>query len=417
MGKPIDEDRPDNSTSKVVMFKNTRRVIKIPPNFQTGTENYPIEVPGLPSMAITFSPPDHKLILSKNLNPYALLRIENEVDFDKLSKSNMTDKNLSFIQTIPDFIFSQKTLHYALEMYHGCYDTDNIMSKCLELNDYQAVSKISLLDGRYCDSLAFQLSGFKKYMESFVLDLDSIFLNKESYDNVKEKDQDFVEFVVKNIQDFSDKNYNSPRFNNSPEHDLSSSSSLDSIRQWGDDVEHQGGCESPCEVGGDVKQGVTNYVHSLKSDDSSPPISSVSQLVSQTKIRKQNTEEFIEFEVKDEKTKEIIETASYLIEFYIKKIYVSENHILMQNVLMKCIEFWLGNNLPVPILENVLLKNMDKYFYPLSILLFCKNFNNETEFDDFVKDDKKDSVGFLKEFSTKFCLQLCSMVLENVNKA
>ncbi|RZC33446.1 hypothetical protein BDFB_002647 [Asbolus verrucosus] len=169
---------------------------------------------------------------------------------------------------------------------------------------------------------------------------------------------------------------------------------------------------------GDIRQSMTHYVQSLKSNDSSPPISSVSKRVSESENiqkRPRNDESFIDLEIKDKETKDIIENASKLIEFYIKKIYVSENHILMQNVLMKCIEFWLTNNLPVPILENVLLKNMDKYFYPLSILLFCKNFSNGLD-EEIIKDNKRDSAGFLKEFSTKFCLHLCSMVLENVNK-
>lgn len=114
----------------------------------------------------------------------------------------------------------------------------------------------------------------------------------------------------------------------------------------------------------------------------------------------------------DKKTKEAVDAASYIVQFYIEKIYTSENLILMQNVLMRCIEFWLANRLPVVVLENILLKNLDKYFYPLSILLFCKDFN-----DDDASPDDKPAKGFLKEFSTKFCLELCSMVLDNVNKS
>lgn len=112
--------------------------------------------------------------------------------------------------------------------------------------------------------------------------------------------------------------------------------------------------------------------------------------------------------------KEAVDAASYIVEFYIEKIYSSENLILMQNVLMRCIEFWLSSHLPVVVLESILLKNMDKYFYPLSILLFCKDFNED---DDDTLPDVKPTKGFLKEFSTKFCLELCSMVLDNVNKS
>ena len=62
-------------------------------------------------------------------------------------------------------------------------------------------------------------------------------------------------------------------------------------------------------------------------------------------------------QIKNKQAKEVLDKASFVVEFYIKKIYQSENHILMQNILLKCIEFWLTNNLPVIILENILLKN------------------------------------------------------------
>lgn len=396
----------------MIIFKNTRRVIKFPNNFDGNSDNFPVEVPGLPSMAITFNPADHRLLFVKKYVPYAVLQIENDEDFEQMSKPpTKSTSPLSFLQNIPKFKFGQKTLHYALETYHGYYDSENVMAKCLDMNNYQGASKIAMLNGHFGDSLGFQLTAFKKYMDSSDIDLDSIFVNKEIYDNIKEKEQDFVEFVVKNIQeDFGERHYI-----NSPARILSSSSSLDSIRHWGDDVEHQGGCESPCEMSdiGDIRQSMSHYVQSLKSNENSPPITSVSKRVSESDSIKKKTFEFIDLEIKDKETQDVIENASKLIEFYITKIYVSENHILMQNVLMKCIEFWLSNNLPVPILENVLLKNMDKYFYPLSILLFCKNFTN----DDEIIKEKGDSAGFLKEFSTKFCLHLCSMVLENVNKA
>nr|XP_015840194.1 PREDICTED: uncharacterized protein LOC103312885 [Tribolium castaneum] len=400
LGRSLDEDNKAASEGKVIVFKNTRRVIKFPNNFDGNTDNFPVEVPGLPTMAITFNPTDHRSLFVKKYVPYAVLQIENDHDFEQTCKPPTKNTSpLNFIQNIPKFKFGQKTLHYALETYHGFYDSENVMSKCLDMNNYQGASKIAMLNGHFGDSLGFQLTAFKKYMDSCDLDLDSIFVNKEQFDNIKEKEQDFVEFVVKNIQE-----------------DFGENSSLDSIRQWGDEVEHQGGRESPCEMSdiGDIRQSMSHYVQSLKSSDNSPPITSVSKRVSESDSLKKKAE-FIDLEIKDQETREVIENASKLIEFYIRKIYVSENHILMQNVLMKCIDFWLSNNLPVPILENVLLKNMDKYFYPLSILLFCKNFTNGL--DDEIIKEKGDSAGFLKEFSTKFCLHLCSMVLENVNKA
>ncbi|XP_018572762.1 uncharacterized protein LOC108912084 isoform X2 [Anoplophora glabripennis] len=426
LGRPLEEDNR-KLEGKVLVFKNTRRVIKFPNALQGNSDNFPIEVPGLPSMAITFNPTDQKLLFSKNYIPYSIRALENnQVLFEETHLTKSTPFS-DHIYDCPKLKYGQKTLHYILQTYFGFYDTDNILSRCLEVHNYQAAAKIAMLDGHFSDSLGFQLIAFKKHIDTLNLNLNSACV-KKSFSELKEKDEGYVELIVRNIQDdLNEKNLihsnSGDKMCNSPAHLLSSSSSLDSIRQWGDDIEHQGGCESPCEMSdmGDIRQNITQYVQSLKNNENSPPILSVSKMISDidndetTKIKDEN----VHLQIKDKSAKEVIDAASSVIEFYIKKIYVSENHILMQNVLLKCIEFWLSNNLPVPVLENVLLKNMDKYFYPLSILLFCKNFGNNLD-DELIKDDsnmKPTSSGFLKEFSTKFCLQLCSMVLENVNKS
>lgn len=425
LGRPLEEDNR-KLEGKVLVFKNTRRVIKFPNALQGNSDNFPIEVPGLPSMAITFNPTDQKLLFSKNYIPYSIRAVENNQTLFEETPLTKHSPFFYHIYDCPKLKYGHKTLHYILQTYFGFYDTDNIMSRCLEVHNYQAAAKIAMLDGHFSDSLGFQLIAFKKHIDTLNLNLNSACV-KKSFTELKEKDEGYVELIVRNIQDdLNEKNLihsnSGEKICNSPAHLLSSSSSLDSIRQWGDDIEHQGGCESPCEISdiGDIRQNITQYVQSLKNNENSPPISSVSKMISDIdnveiiKIKDEN----IPLQIKDKSAKEVIDAASSVIEFYIKKIYVSENHILMQNILLKCIEFWLSNNLPVPVLENVLLKNMDKYFYPLSILLFCKNFGNNL--DEIIKDDsnmKPTSSGFLKEFSTKFCLQLCSMVLENVNKS
>lgn len=404
------EEDNKKAEGKILLFKNTKRLIKFPNPNQGSANALPIEVPGLPSMAITFSPCDQKLLFSKNFTPYAIRSVENDIEKCKLEHDS-SSSSFEHIYECPNFKFAMKTLHYVLETYYGLYDTDNVLGKCLEVYNYQAAAKIAMLDGHYGDSLGFQLMAFKKHIETLDLDLTTVYPKKTP------KDQSVVELIVRNIgEELNEKNlsYNL----NSPAHILSSSSSLDSIRQW-DDPEHQGGLESPCDIG-DIKQNITQYVQSLTNNDS-PPISSVSKMVSEidnAQIKMKNSEN--EIQIRDKTTKEVIDAASYIVEFYIKKIYMSENHILMQNILLRCIEFWLNSNLPVPILEGILLKNLDKYFYPLSILLFCKNFGQDSD-EDIIKEEKgiraTTSSGFLKEFSTKFCLQLCSMVLENVNKA
>lgn len=402
----------------MIMLRNTRRVVKFPQNNQNG-DAYPVEVPGLPTMAITFNSSDHRLFHLQRNRARSIFSIENinfATNIDINSKPFIRNSlNFEYLHRIPNFKLTSKTLHYVLETYYGYYDAENILSKCIDFENYQAASKIALLDGHYSDSLGFQLAAFKKYMDKFQLDLTSIPNTK--YKDLYEKNEDDSKKVDSNKTSVGKFELNI--INNSPAHILSSSSSLDSIRQW-DDLEHQGGLESPCEMTeiGDVKYSVSQYIQSMKND--SPPITSVSKMISSNTVIEDHPKEHLDIDFKDNNLKDVVEMASKLVEFYIRNTYASENHILMQNILLKCIEFWLSNSLPVSSLEKVLLKNMDKYFYPLSILLFCKNFNNNLGEEIIKKEDEtkqQKSTGFLKQFSTKFCLQLCSMVLENANKA
>lgn len=378
-------------------------MIKFPTASQSGPDPSAVEIPGLPSMAITFSNTDPRQLTNRHYTPYSIIGIENEVNLEQLTCNKPLSKNAQISErvfTVPDLKFTERTLHYVLETYYNHYDTESVLTKCLEVYDFQAASKISMLDGHFSDSLGFQLAAFRTYMDKYILDFGDTKKTKTSTDDLNEINEKLNSKTC------------------SPARILSSSSSLDSIQQWGDEMEHQGGRESPCRISemGDVRQNVAQYVQSVKSDNS-PPIASLSKIVdSKSSENKESQVKEKEIDLLDEKTKEIVKIAAELVEFYTKKIYASENHILMQNVLMKCIDFWLVRSLPVTMLEDVLLKNMDKYFYPLSILLFCKNFNNNTGED--VQDGKlQTSAGFLKQFSTKFCLQLCSMVLENVNKS
>lgn len=401
LGRTVEEESARRLDGKIVVFKNTKRIIKFPSTAQSSSEPSPIEIPGLPSMAISFNNTDPRNYTCRYYNPFSIISVENEAAVESVNCNKPLSKNsqvMDHLFAAPNLKFTEKTLHYVLETYHNYYDTEIVLAKCLEVGDFQAASKVAILDGHFSDSLGFQLAAFRRYMDSFILDFgETKKLNKFTDD----------------LNEINEKLHSK---NCSPARILSSSSSLDSIQQWGDEMEHQGGCESPCRLSdmGDVRQNVTQYVQSVKNDNSSP-ISSLSKIVDSKDTEKQCSETKTQPDILDEKTKEVVKIAADLVEFYTRKIYASENHILMQNVLMKCIDFWLVKNLPVTMLEDVLLKNMDKYFYPLSILLFCKNFNNNT--GEELPDAKiHTSATFLKQFSTKFCLQLCSMVLENVNK-
>nr|XP_022917889.1 uncharacterized protein LOC111427131 [Onthophagus taurus] len=119
----------DFQDGKMLLLRNTKRILKVPQNQQQNTEAYPIEVPNLPTMAITYNPTDHNLLLNQKLPFYRIFNIENN--------------------------------DFYPENYYGYYDSEAVLSKCLSFESYQAASKIAFLDGRFSDSLGFQLNAFK----------------------------------------------------------------------------------------------------------------------------------------------------------------------------------------------------------------------------------------------------------------
>lgn len=76
------------------------------------------------------------------------------------------------------------------------------------------------------------------------------------------------------------------------------------------------------------------------------------------------------------------------------------------------IEFWLSHSLPVDHLENLLLKHMSKFFYPLGLLLFCKDGSAGEE----EVETQQQAVSMLNHLSTRFCLQLCSTLLNHIDQ-
>lgn len=535
LGKISDEDER-GLEGKMVMLKTTKRILKIPKSGQNLTDS-PKEVPNIPTLHITYR--NHEKFTSFNRNIpyfYPLRNIEN-------TSSNFKLKNDSFItrkilhQTCEDssnellYIYGQTTLHYVLQTYFGFYDTEFILHKCVDYKNYQAASKISFLDGHFSDSLGFQLSCFKLHMDSIrwrpALAVKHVDTSTVTVQSAVKSDK-----LVSNIS----KNVNAVSV-------ISTSCSLESIKQFNDDLYSQGGFEEMCgeelsflgqksssfreislenlntaaqneqthskgslkselidklefkskvrcenlvlntdEIISDgysntnsvvydamtsfsdpsvaenvvendssdigtssiefstdvIRKTVVNYVESLDADIINNDRSTIPNLNHIYKDTNSLQSEFerlcpttVESETSDCKetcselnscadTNDIIECASKIIEYYCSRPQILENHILMQNILIKSMQFWLTNNLPVEVLERILLKNMDKYFYPLSILLFCKNFNNNLG-EGMVKDNEtkksQKSFEFLQQLSTKFCLQLCSMVLQNVNKS
>lgn len=74
-------------------------------------------------------------------------------------------------------------------------------------------------------------------------------------------------------------------------------------------------------------------------------------------------------EAKGNQENAVVSEATSIVEFYVNEIE-DESHTIMREVLQIAIEFWIKHNLPMENLENVLLRHMSKFFYPLGLLLF-----------------------------------------------
>ncbi|XP_021913956.1 uncharacterized protein LOC110827029 isoform X3 [Zootermopsis nevadensis] len=108
---------------------------------------------------------------------------------------------------------------------------------------------------------------------------------------------------------------------------------------------------------------------------------------------------------------DLVGQAASVVEYYVSMME-EDSHAMMSRLLEQGIEFWLSHSLPVDHLENLLLKHMSKFFYPLGLLLFCKDGNTGEE----KVETQKQAVSMLNHLSTRFCLQLCSSLLNHINQ-
>ncbi|XP_033611768.1 uncharacterized protein LOC111875606 isoform X4 [Cryptotermes secundus] len=109
--------------------------------------------------------------------------------------------------------------------------------------------------------------------------------------------------------------------------------------------------------------------------------------------------------------KDMVGRAAAVVEYYVS-VMEEDSHAMMSRLLQQGIEFWLSHSLPVDHLENLLLKHMSKFFYPLGLLLFCKDGSAGEE----AVETQQQAVSMLNHLSTRFCLQLCSSLLNHIDQ-
>lgn len=132
LGKDLDDDSRSAIEGKVVVLKTTKRVVKLPHGAQNSSD-LPYLVPWLPPVVQGIAP----------------------------SEDAGKDKS-SLLRSVPqgkDEIppYGHLTLHKTLEFFHKHYNSQRVLSSCLELENYQAAAKLVALESHFHQALAYQL--------------------------------------------------------------------------------------------------------------------------------------------------------------------------------------------------------------------------------------------------------------------
>lgn len=408
-----------DTDDKLVLIK--KRVVRLPHTSHIALD-VPTQVPNIPAPIISYQSYD-------------------------ISSLAGTICPLSVIEKSP----GELTLHYALEYFSGLYDSSKIIEKCVELGNYQACSKIALLQHNISEAFCYQLkilhllslqscSKVKSenlYEEMEQKSTEKSDLKKSSLKHVKKNTELFNKQVEKNlidsVKDCAAKN----------KMKIPASKSLNSLQLLQQELytfDCQGGLEELCK---DVKCENTStgiFEDSFDSDASSDSeewmenhILKENQLRKQEKIGKftednseissmkktldqlpKNSGTFNEKKITQFWQNNITNEAIKVIKFFLNEME-NETDAIKCKILQDALDFWIEHDLVIQTIENIFLEHIQSIFYPLGLLLFCQEIM-EKYLDINKNDTKIKSFIAIDYFSIKFCFQICSMLLHHIDQ-
>ncbi|XP_029664536.1 uncharacterized protein LOC115236290 isoform X3 [Formica exsecta] len=434
-----------DADDKLVLLKSSKRVVRLPNTLHIALD-VPSQVPGISTLEISYQ--------SNDVSCFAGLV-----------------RPLSVIEKSP----GELTLHYILEHFYGLYRSASIMDKCIELENYQACSKIAALEGDILTAFTYQLKALHKLSaRSSISHSISETIPYESTAKIISQNVD----ATKDIASCRSIKKNTELFNRQAEKNLmeslensvtrswtkiSTSRSLNNLQAIAQELytfDCQGGLEelcitrrkeeeSPSNAGqiSDVessanedeqREWIENLIFdendSHKSHESHKNIARnnaqnfTQSICAKTMINSVNNDsqmnqcdaykENIAFSDKvssrTQRNYMINETIKAL-KFYLNNIG-NEANTLRCEVLRCAIHFWIEHDLPMQSLENVFLEHICVIYYPLGLLLFCQEAIGR--YLDANKCDKggKNDWCMKDLFSLKFCLQVLSMLMQHVNE-
>ncbi|XP_003698590.1 uncharacterized protein LOC100869963 [Apis florea] len=408
-----------DTDDKLVLIK--KRVVRLPHASHVALD-VPTQVPNIPAPIISYQSYD-------------------------ISSLAGTICPLSVIEKSP----GELTLHYALEYFSGLYDSSKIIEKCIELGNYQACSKIALLQHNISEAFSYQLkilhllslqSCSKVKSENLCEEMEQKSteesdLKKSSLKHVRKNTELFNRQVEKNlidsVKDCAAKN----------KMKIPASKSLNSLQLLQQELytfDCQGGLEELCK---DVKCENTStgiFEDSFDSDASSDSeewvenlILKENQLRKQEKIEKftedkseifsmkktldqlpKNSGTFNEKKITQFWQNNITNEAIKVIKFFLNEME-NETDIIKCKILQDALDFWIEHDLVIQTIENIFLEHIQSIFYPLGLLLFCQEIM-EKYLDINKNDTKVKSFIAIDYFSIKFCFQICSMLLHHIDQ-
>ncbi|XP_011633715.1 uncharacterized protein LOC105424907 [Pogonomyrmex barbatus] len=429
-----------DADDKLVLLKSSKRIVRVPNAIHIALD-VPSQVPGISAPMISYQPNE----------PFSLTEFVYP---------------LSVIEKSP----GQLTLHYVLEHFYGLYNSDNIMKKCVELENYQACSKIAILENNILSAFTYQLkvlhklslqssrnypiskiphktiastikiSSQKAEMTTDSMSARNIKKNTELFNRQAEKN--FIESLENSVV----RNWTK----------ISTSRSLNNLQMLAQELysfDCQGGLEELCKTqrNDDSLSNINNRSdteYNANEDEQQVWIENLmlnenDSLLQHKNITCRSAQDLtrsictkIISNINDNQTNQgdtyekktmfsdqvssraqrnyVINETIKALKFYLKNINGEANTIKCE-ILYHAIDFWIEHNLPMQSLENIFFEHIHIIYYPLGLLLFCRDmiekYLNVNKYDDEGTDWCANNL-----FSFKFCLQVLSILMQHIDE-
>lgn len=421
--------KDSGTDEKLVLLKSSRRVVRLPHGAHVAHDT-PSQVPNIPTPIISYQSYD-VTPLAGRVRPLSV--VEKTFGDSTLHYVLEQFHGLYDNAKIMDKVrrrYKFRKIHFVVEF---CICTDKfVLPQFLENGDYHACSKLALLEQNHSKSFAYQLKTLNpsNYKEDDAApstneNLSSNEVADAKNENVKDQgeiDERTIEAkieqlktntelfdkqVVKNLVDSLEECVSKKRIK------MPASRSLDSFQVLEQELhtfDCQGGSEELCEdtksedisldltedaLDNDEDNNITKYNKNLdrmrdivvrqhtnqlnlsfcNNHDDHVPINSevtrqTSAINNETFSRRYNDILHANGDcLTENQVNHLLSDATGVIKFYMNEIDDTA-HTTMRKVLHTTLEFWIEHNLPIHVLEKVLLEHINKLFYPLGLLLF-----------------------------------------------